>query len=120
VDDPFLERLRRGLAPDFEIEQELGSGGQARVFLAREVALHRQVAIKTIKPELATAVAVERFLREAQTLAGLAHPNIVPIHRLGTTPDGIAYIVMESHGRDARRSRPARAVAARRGRAHRA
>jgi len=94
VDDPFVERLRRALAPDFEVERPLGAGGMGIVLLARERSLGRQVAIKTIKPEFATAVAVERFLREAQTLASLSHPNIVPIYALQQR-DGIPCIVME-------------------------
>ena len=95
MDDPFVERLRRALAPDFEVERVLGAGGMGIVVLAREVSLGRHVAIKTIKPEYATAVAAARFLREAQALASLGHPNIVPIHRFGTTRDGISFIVME-------------------------
>ena len=94
MDDPFVERLRRALAPDFEVERPLGAGGMGIVLLAREISLGRQVAIKTIKPEFATAVAVERFLREAQTLASLSHPNIVPIFALQQR-DGIPCIVME-------------------------
>ncbi len=91
--DPFLERLTRALAPNFEVERVLGAGGMGIVVLAREVALGRRVAIKTIRPERCTAVALERFLREAQTLAGLAHPNIVPIHR-HEMRDGLPCIVM--------------------------
>ncbi|HXV90512.1 MAG TPA: serine/threonine-protein kinase, partial [Gemmatimonadales bacterium] len=94
MDDPFVERLRRALAPDFEVERVLGAGGMGIVLLAREISLGRRVAIKTIKPEFATAVAVERFLREAQTLASLSHPNIVPIYSLQQR-DGIPCIVME-------------------------
>ena len=94
MDDPFVERLRRALAPDFEVERVLGAGGMGIVVLARERSLGRRVAIKTIKPEFATAVAVERFLREAQTLAALSHPNIVPIYSLHER-DGIPCIVME-------------------------
>ncbi len=94
MDDPFVERLRRALAPDFDVERVLGTGGMGIVLLAREISLGRRVAVKTIKPEFATAVAVERFLREAQTLASLSHPNIVPIYSLQQR-DGIPCIVME-------------------------
>ena len=55
MDDPFVEHVRRALAPEFEVERELARGGMGRVVLARERSLDRLVAIKTIRPELATA-----------------------------------------------------------------
>ena len=79
----LLERLREALAPDYEVEREVASGGMGVVFLGHDVALDRRVAIKIIKPELATAAAAERFVREARVLASLNHPNIVPVHRAG-------------------------------------
>lgn len=89
-----LERLRTALAPHFRIERELASGGMGTVFLGHDSSLDRPVAIKTLRPELSTAVGVERFIREAQYLAGLNHPNIIPIHRAGEA-DGILYYVMD-------------------------
>lgn len=81
MDDPLLERLRRALAPEFVLDRRLAAGGMGIVYRAREVALDRPVAIKVLRPELATAVARERFLREARLLARLQHPNVVPVHR---------------------------------------
>jgi serine/threonine protein kinase len=89
-----LERLRSALAPNFSVEGELGSGGMGTVFLGHDLALDRQVAIKVLRPELSTAVAVERFVREAQYLASLNHPNIVPVHLTGEA-GGLAYYVMD-------------------------
>lgn len=89
-----FERLRDALAPDYQLERELGGGGMGVVFLAREVALDRRVAIKIIRPELATARATERFLREARMLARLKHPSIMPVHRAGEA-GGFAYYVMD-------------------------
>src|SRR3970282_2896442 len=89
-----FERLRDALAPEYELERELGGGGMGVVFLAREVGLARRVAIKTIRPELATARATERFLREARLLAQLKHPNIMPVHRAGEA-GGFPYYVMD-------------------------
>jgi tetratricopeptide (TPR) repeat protein len=88
------ERLRAALLPDYEVHEELASGGMGMVFTAREVALDRLVAIKIIRPDLATAEAAERFLREARVLAQLRHPNVVSVHRAGEA-GGFFYYVMD-------------------------
>ena len=68
----------------YEIERRIGRGGMADVFLARDVLLDRPVAIKVLFPEFATDPAfVERFRREAQAAANLAHPNIVAVYDWG-------------------------------------
>lgn len=82
------------MAPRYEVERELDTGGFCQVFLARDVTLERPVAIKILRPEMATAIASERFLREARILAQLSHPNIVPIHDYGEA-DGLPYYVMD-------------------------
>jgi hypothetical protein len=64
------------------------------VYLGRDVALERPVAIKVLRPDLATATAAERFLREARILASLNHPNVVPVHRTGEAA-GLPYYVMD-------------------------
>src|SRR4026209_618804 len=91
---PVLERLRKALAPDISVEREIATGGMCTVFLGRDERLARAVAIKILRPELSTAVAVERFLREAQYLANLNHPNILPVHFAGER-DGLVYYVMD-------------------------
>ncbi len=90
----LLERLRAALAPDYEVERELASGGMGVVFVGRDVALDRRVAIKIIRPDRATAVAAERFVREARILASLSHPNLVPVHRAGES-QSFSYYVMD-------------------------
>ncbi|MGH2611121.1 MAG: serine/threonine-protein kinase, partial [Tepidiformaceae bacterium] len=90
----LLDRVRAALAPDFIVERELGSGGMGSVFLARDQRLARDVAVKVLRPEFATALAVERFAREPRVLARLNHPNIVPVHRAGES-DGLHWFVME-------------------------
>jgi tRNA A-37 threonylcarbamoyl transferase component Bud32 len=90
----LLERLRAALAPDYEVTRELASGGMGVVFLGRDVALDRRVAIKIIRPDRATAVATERFVREARILASISHPNLVPVHRAGES-QGFSYYVMD-------------------------
>ena len=92
----FFEQMRESLAPEFLLEGELGSGGMGTVFLAREVALDRPVAIKAIRLEHASAAAVERFQGEAQTLAKLRHAHIVPVHATGVARGlGIPFYVMD-------------------------
>ena len=100
----LLERVRTALAPHYEVERMLGAGGMGVVFLARDTRLDRQVAIKVLRPEVATAVAVERFSREAKTLARLHHPSVVRVFHAGDAA-GISYYVMEYLGGDTLRSR---------------
>ncbi len=94
MSDPLLERVRGALGQDFEIIRLLGQGGMASVYLAREVALNRLIAIKVLDPELgASPMFRSRFQREAETAAAIQHPNIVSILRVGSSGD-LAYFVM--------------------------
>lgn len=89
-----LIRLQTALAGEYSIERELGRGGMGIVYLARDVQLDRDVAIKTLPLAFAGRSDVrERFLREARVAAGLSHPHIVPIHRVGEA-GGFVYFVM--------------------------
>src|SRR5207245_79408 len=91
----WLERVRAALAPKgYDVERVLASGGMGTVFLARQRALDRLVAVKIIRPELYTAQAAERFRQEGQTLASFSHPNIVPIHDADEA-EGMPYYVMD-------------------------
>ena len=93
IDQTFVT-LQASLAGEYSLEKEIGRGGMGIVFLAREVALDRLVAIKALPIELATDPAIrERFLREAKTAAALSHPNIVAIHRVGEA-GSLPYFVM--------------------------
>jgi serine/threonine-protein kinase len=86
--------LQQALAGEYSLDRELGRGGMGIVYLAREVRLARQVAIKVLPPALAARDDLrEAFLRESLTVAGLNHPNIVPVHASGER-DGYVYIVM--------------------------
>jgi serine/threonine protein kinase len=80
--DKIEELLKKETAGDYDIKQLLGKGGMAVVYLAREVHLARNVAIKVLPPELTFGHGVERFKREAKTAAALDHPNIIPIYRV--------------------------------------
>ncbi len=69
-----LEDLRAALAGRYEIDREIGHGGMATVYLARDEKHHRQVAVKVLRPELAATIGHERFAREIEISAGLTHP----------------------------------------------
>lgn len=89
-----LAVLRAALAPDYELERELGRGGMGIVFSARDVRLDRPVAIKILPPhDHEDTQTRDRFLREARTAAQLSHPNIVPIYRADEA-HGCAFFVM--------------------------
>ena len=94
--DDLFERLAGALAPSYELERELGRGGMAIVYQARDVRLKRRVAVKMLPPDLAFREDIRsRFMREAQTAAGLAHPNIVPIFLVDERDGGrLVYFVM--------------------------
>jgi serine/threonine-protein kinase len=79
----------------YELHRRLGRGGMAEVYLARDQMLDRAVAVKVLFPALATDPGfVERFRREAQSAAGLNHPNIVGVYDWGEA-NGTYFIVME-------------------------
>src|ERR1051325_10841696 len=81
---PEFLALQVALAGEYSLQRELGRGGMGIVYLARDVQLDRDVAIKVLPAHLAhDAGARDRFIREARTAAGLSHPHIVPIHRVG-------------------------------------
>ena len=88
-----LERLKTALADRYSIERELGRGGMAVVYLARDEKLGRQVALKVLRPELAASLGAERFLREIEIAAKLTHPNILALHDCGEA-DGQLYYTM--------------------------
>src|SRR4051812_46698798 len=80
------------LASRFVLERELGRGGMATVYLARETKHERQVAIKVLHPEVSAAFGADRFLREIGIAARLSHPHLVPLFDSGEA-DGVLYYV---------------------------
>jgi serine/threonine protein kinase len=89
------ERLARTLAGRYEIIKLLGRGGMAVVFLAQDLVLERQVAIKLLPPDVShDSKVVQRFQQEAKTAARLDHPNIIPIYRVESEA-GLNYFVMK-------------------------
>jgi len=90
--DP-LAQLNGTLADRYEVEREIGQGGMARVYLARDLKHDRKVAIKVLREELAASVGAERFLAEIRTTAKLSHPHILPLHDSGEA-GGLLFYVM--------------------------
>ena len=88
-----LEDLRAALAGRYQIEREIGQGGMATVYLARDVKHRRPVAVKVLRPELAVTLGPERFVREIEISAGLTHPHILPLFDSGEA-EGFLYYVM--------------------------
>ena len=98
------EGVRAALANRYEIQRELGRGGMAVVYLARDHRHDRLVALKVLRAELSAVVPAERFLREMQIAARFSHPHILPLHDSGEAA-GVLYYVMPYVDGEALRSR---------------
>jgi eukaryotic-like serine/threonine-protein kinase len=93
--DVVRERLQRIVEGKYRIEKLLGKGGMGAVFLAHDLTLEREVAIKVLPPDVAQdEQVVRRFQQEAKTAAKLDHPNIIPIYRV-ESEGGLNYFVMK-------------------------
>ena len=96
---PDSPALKAALAGRYLVERELGRGGMGVVYLARDVALERPVAIKVLPPALARDSEVrEGFLREARTAAALSHPNVVSIHLVEAKGDVVFFVMTYIEG----------------------
>jgi eukaryotic-like serine/threonine-protein kinase len=89
----LLDQLQQVIGDRYIVERELGHGGMAFVYLARDRRYERPVAIKVLDPDIATAVGAERFLREVRITAQLQHTNVVPLLDSGEAR-GLLYAVM--------------------------
>ena len=91
-----LTQLQAELAPEFQIVRLLGEGPMARVYVAREAALRRLVAIKVLNPEVSEdETARKRFERESRSAAKIHHQNVATVHRVGSLEDETPFIIME-------------------------
>ena len=81
------ERLQRALGSRYVLERELGRGGMATVYLARDLPHDRPVALKLLHPDLARSLGAERFLREIRTAARLQHPHILSVYDSGAASE---------------------------------
>ncbi|MCA9522278.1 MAG: protein kinase [Myxococcales bacterium] len=92
-DDPFIGQTIDGR---FEVLRVIGTGGMGHVYLAQQISVGRDVAIKFLQQEMShDRHAVKRFLKEAKALSQLTHPNAVTFHDFGQAPGGLLYLVME-------------------------
>ena len=91
--DNSLAQLRGALSDRYEVRGEIGSGGMATIFRARDLKHERDVALKVFRPEVAELIGTERFFREIRIAAKLTHPHILPLHDSGQA-DGLLYYVM--------------------------
>jgi serine/threonine protein kinase len=86
-------RVVDALRGRYEIERDLGHGGMATVYLARDVRDDRAVAIKVMHPRVANAINAQRFLREIAIAGSLSHPLIVPLHDSGSAGEVLYYVM---------------------------
>jgi serine/threonine-protein kinase len=89
----LLDRLTLALAGRYDVVRHVGGGGMADVFLARDLKHGREVALKVLRPTIATVIDRDRFLREIGIAARLHHPHILPLYDSGDA-DGLLYYVM--------------------------
>ena len=92
MSDP-VTRLNTALEGRYSIERELGEGGMATVYLAKDLQHDRSVAIKVLRPEIGAVIGADRFLAEIRTTANLQHPHILALYDSGAA-DGLLYYVM--------------------------
>src|SRR5258706_8654837 len=91
--DTVRAALEAELQAPYRVVRLLGRGGMGAVYLARDLALDREVAIKVVKTDSSAREIQDRLRREARTAAKLSHPNIVPLHAFGEV-EGMPYFVM--------------------------
>jgi eukaryotic-like serine/threonine-protein kinase len=89
----LLEKLKAALADEYDVERELGEGGMATVFLARDVKHERKVAIKVLHEDLGAAVGADRFRREIQIATSLTHPHILTLYDSGAAAGSLYYVM---------------------------
>jgi serine/threonine-protein kinase len=94
----LLARVREALAPRYEVKDELGHGGMATVFRARDTRSGTDVAIKVLRPELAATVEVARFEREIAILTRLRHPHVLPVLDSGETSTFLYFAMPYAQG----------------------
>lgn len=88
-----VDQLNNALAGRYTVERQIGQGGMATVFLARDVRHERRVAVKVLSPELGAVVGKERFLAEIRVTANLQHPHLLPLFDSGEAEGQLFYVM---------------------------
>jgi serine/threonine-protein kinase len=102
MSDPAVVALAEALAERYRLERELGRGGMATVWLARDLKHDRRVALKVLRPELAAVLGADRFLQEITTTANLQHPHILPLFDSGEIAGQLFYAMPYVEGESLR------------------
>jgi serine/threonine-protein kinase len=100
--DGQLDDLQAAMADRYILERELGAGGMATVFLARDSRHNRKVAVKVLRHEIAGLIGADRFLKEIETTANLQHPNILPLFDSGRVEGTVFYVMPYLQGESLR------------------
>src|SRR5215467_1864384 len=99
----LVPQLNSSLGGRYAIEREIGAGGMATVYVARDMRHDRRVALKVLNPELGAIVGVERFLAEIKVTANLHHPNLLPLFDSGEADGHLFYVMPFVEGESLRR-----------------
>jgi len=101
LESELFRRLRTAVLGEYELVGRVGRGGMCAVYLAQDLQLDREVAIKVVIPEMVSGygIAQERLKREARTAASLAHPNIIPVYAVRETDDLVFLVMQHVRGR---------------------
>src|SRR5207342_1466575 len=95
-------QLQETLRSTYVLEREIGRGGMATVYLARDIKHDRSVAVKVLDPELGAVLGVERFLSEIKVTANLQHPNLLPLFDSGDANGHLYYVMPYVEGESLR------------------
>src|SRR5688572_30960712 len=98
----MLSQLAAALGDRYQLDREIGSGGMATVYLARDLKHDREVAVKVLRPELAAVLGRERFLAEIGLTARLDHPHILTLIDSGEAGGTLYYILPYIRGESLR------------------
>jgi serine/threonine protein kinase len=102
VSSPLSSRISGALSGHYRLEDEIGAGGMATVYLAQDLRHDRRVAVKVLRPELAAVIGAERFLAEIKLTANLQHPHILPLFDSGEADSFLFYVMPYVEGESLR------------------
>jgi serine/threonine protein kinase len=105
--ESLRSRLEAALADRYDIERQVGQGGMATVFAAWDRQYERRVALKVLRPDIASSIGSDRFRTEARIVGQLSHPHVLPLLEAGEA-DGLLYFSMPFAGEESLRQRVAR------------